>query len=229
MDKLTLTPEQLKDLRYFILKRGFKDPVIQTEILDHFACKVEEQLSRNPVMDIQEAMEKAHHEFGYNGFYSIQATVEKALRARYRKIYWRQVKNILTSPLWMLLIVLICYVCYKSVVWAFVNHAQLIWEQNTAGFLLWLTALVMLIIKTIILRPQKNNVFFGMANWISVGSFVTICPFIPGTNPKTEKGMILDAAIFTFLFAIFLVDYISDIKMWKAAINDFEEFRLMAE
>ena len=42
MDKLTLTKQQLKELKKFINSRGFREPLIVMEILDHFACLVEE-------------------------------------------------------------------------------------------------------------------------------------------------------------------------------------------
>ena len=56
MDKVTLTKEQLEELKVFINSRGFVEPVVVLEILDHFACKVEEELEQNPQYSLKKAM-----------------------------------------------------------------------------------------------------------------------------------------------------------------------------
>ena len=47
MDSKVLSQEQLKELVRFIHSRGFREPAVVLEILDHFACKVEELLAAN--------------------------------------------------------------------------------------------------------------------------------------------------------------------------------------
>ncbi|MCY4780887.1 hypothetical protein ORI89_14605 [Sphingobacterium sp. UT-1RO-CII-1] len=69
--KKKLSKEELKLLVRFIQKRGFVELDIQLEILDHFACKVEEILSEEPNLALSDAMARAHASFGVMGFSTI--------------------------------------------------------------------------------------------------------------------------------------------------------------
>lgn len=69
--KKKLSKEELHSLVKFIQKRGFVELDIQLEILDHFACKVEEILSEEPNLALSDAMIRAHASFGAMGFSTI--------------------------------------------------------------------------------------------------------------------------------------------------------------
>ena len=63
MDNLTLDNGQLYPLIAFINKRGFHEPLMIVEILDHFACKVEEKMNQAPGISLEAAMAAAHDDF----------------------------------------------------------------------------------------------------------------------------------------------------------------------
>lgn len=99
MDKIVLSKDQLQQLRTYIGKRSlrFSDPVVMQEILDHFACKVEELLSAKPGMDFNDAMLRAHRSFGVKGFAPIADHVEQSLVKKYKKMSYREMKSVLLS------------------------------------------------------------------------------------------------------------------------------------
>lgn len=84
-------------LKAFIMRKGFKEPGVMLEILDHFACKVEEQLETTPQISLEQAMEKAHRSFGVAGFYPLAKAFYGQVQLRYKKVYRQAQKAVLTQ------------------------------------------------------------------------------------------------------------------------------------
>ena len=82
---MILTPADLSQLKAFISKRGFTEPDLQMEIIDHMACRVEELMTANRLLSLNEAIGLAHSEFGIMGF----SVFEDAMRTALQKRYWR--------------------------------------------------------------------------------------------------------------------------------------------
>lgn len=99
MDKRILNQEELSLLQHFIKSRGFKDEGTIHEILDHFACKVEYILTEQPTLSVSEAMQKAHHSFGFRGFRNIEETYQTQLRTKVKTFYINQLKALIFKPL----------------------------------------------------------------------------------------------------------------------------------
>lgn len=104
--EIKLQPEALKELIQFIRKRGFSDPVLIREILDHFACKTEELLSKDPRLSLSEAMTKAHESFGIRGFLPIVEAYGQYTFLKYKRIYRKFFLKVITHPKWLPLILL---------------------------------------------------------------------------------------------------------------------------
>ncbi|HEY1031531.1 MAG TPA: hypothetical protein VGD89_07150 [Flavipsychrobacter sp.] len=227
MDKITLTPEQLKELKFFIYARGFREPEVQAEILDHFACKVEEKLAKEPKLDLNTAMREAHAEFGYSGFLSIKASLDLSTRRKYKHIYWQEVKRILLSPLFLILILVLGYGVYEGSIWADVHKVYDLLGGNFVRSSIWLLMLLALIGKFITLKPSKksNSYYMKMANSINTMPFIILWIVFPPTNPsKPEREMILRAVFFAFFVICFTIDYIASYKMLRMAEQDYKEF-----
>lgn len=94
-----LQKEELRVLKDYIEKRSqrFSEPAILMEILDHFACKVEELRQQEPHLSLDEAMLQAHASFGVRGFAPLADQAQSSLYQRYRKISMREMKAILQS------------------------------------------------------------------------------------------------------------------------------------
>jgi len=98
MDKRILNQEELNLLQHFIKSRGFKDEGTVHEILDHFACKVEDLLAENPSLSVSEAMQKAHLSFGFRGFRNIEETYQTQLKSKVKSYYINQLKALTLKP-----------------------------------------------------------------------------------------------------------------------------------
>ena len=93
MNNITLNEDQLWQLRNFIIKRGIKEADVVNEILDHFACKVEEILSTEKNMPFDRAMQLAHQSFGKSGFRPLVAEYEKQVEKVMWSVFKQEIKN----------------------------------------------------------------------------------------------------------------------------------------
>lgn len=113
MDKVTLTKEQLTILKRFIESRGFREPLIVMEVLDHFACLVEEKLHANPSMPLEDAMREAHASFGVMGFKTLADAADRERNKMYNKVFKKHLKKFFTSPLQLVFVLLWGVFIYK--------------------------------------------------------------------------------------------------------------------
>lgn len=99
MDRKTLNKEELLQLKTFIESRSatFAEPAVMLEILDHFACKVEEVLRDEQGIAFRDAVQKAHKSFGVRGFAPIAAAFEKSVLQQYRQWFRKERLKVLLS------------------------------------------------------------------------------------------------------------------------------------
>lgn len=137
MDKRILTSEELLHLTHFIKSRGFKEPSTVAEILDHFACKVEELLSAQPGLRFDQAVQQAHLSFGYKGFGAIAEAYETGLRKKYRMLYWRYFLQLLQQPLYFIMALGVGFAVLQSHQFAFRHGLTDFMDRNLAPTLLF--------------------------------------------------------------------------------------------
>lgn len=99
MHPITLNQEQLEELRKFIYARGIRDTDVVNEVLDHFACKMEELLNgAEAALPFERLMVLAHQSFGPTGFRPLVARYEQQIE----KVMWRcfkeEFKKVLLQP-----------------------------------------------------------------------------------------------------------------------------------
>lgn len=94
-----LKNEELQQLKAYIEKRSlrFSEPAILLEILDHFACKVEEIKEQHPELNLADAMSRAHAAFGVRGFAPLAEQAENSLFLKYKKASFREMRSVLCS------------------------------------------------------------------------------------------------------------------------------------
>ncbi|MGC4058969.1 MAG: hypothetical protein QM743_12770 [Chitinophagaceae bacterium] len=87
--------EELQLLETYIKKRSlrFAEPAILSEILDHFACKVEELQTAHPGMQLEEVMLRAHGSFGIRGFGPLADVAENSVYLKYRKYAFAEMRQ----------------------------------------------------------------------------------------------------------------------------------------
>lgn len=117
MDNIKLNREQLTHVVHFIQRRGFKEPLIVVEILDHFACMVEARKTANSKLSLDAAIEVAHADLGPLGFHSLRTAFEKAATDKYGSIYRQACKKYLADPVFLLGAVTMSTLYGKAAVW----------------------------------------------------------------------------------------------------------------
>ena len=73
MKKLDKT--QIDYIKSYILKKGVRYVDVQMEILDHVASAVEERMSVNETLTLDEALKEVHQSFGIFGFSSLEDAI----------------------------------------------------------------------------------------------------------------------------------------------------------
>src|SRR5690606_34011239 len=94
---IRLTAEQLDVLRAYIRKRGFTDEMVIHEILDHFACKIEEIWTEEPRLSLEAAIPKAHESYDIMRLSPIANSFSKNMQLQYMQWNKGQVLRICTS------------------------------------------------------------------------------------------------------------------------------------
>ncbi len=205
MDKVTLSREQLREVVDFIEGRGFHSPHVIAEIIDHFACKVEEKLTEQPGISLERAMKLAHNDFGSLGFSPLLVAYEKATRKKYSKIYWAEAKRLLLHPLAMVLIVLSFYFLYNAYLWSgshFFNKEYGINGMNMLLLIYFITYLGLLGVWAG--RGFRQNKLFTSITPLNLIPIVFFMgPIWSFNSDISARGMIFMACVISFGF-IFL-------------------------
>lgn len=227
--KITLTQEQIVYLKDFIRKRGFVEPVQIQEILDHFACKVEEVLTQNPSLGLQQAMQQAHHSFGIMGFRPIIREFDDSLKKKYRSIYWSTIKKMLLSFKWLPLIILTAILGYKFMEWTELSGLNNKWDMNIGAntiFVLFISTRIIIFIKTGAFRKRENNYFIKYSNILDMSiPYITLLSFSHSPINHLKAISIFIGLCFTYL----LLSSIAGYHTMKTAIKDHENFLKIEE
>jgi hypothetical protein len=223
MDKVKLSPEQLHIVIDFIDSRGFHDPGVIVDILDHFACKVEEKLELHPQMTLDEAMATAHYDFGTLGFYPLAAAYEQNTRRKYKTIYRKELKSILGNPLHLISLVLTAILFYKLYLWSY-SHLM-IWDDINLAylilFLFYLSAEIFMSFR-FTLNNRKNKIAENLLSNNGGFYFFVLIP-ISTAHPHSLKAIIvigiISALVMLFLIVTSIARYAA-LKISKTE-NDF--------
>jgi hypothetical protein len=229
MDKLTLTKEQLKELKKFINSRGFREPLIVMEILDHFACLVEEKLEANPGMPLDEAMQQAHGSFGVMGFRTIADAADVERNKRLNKQFKKTLGGMVASPAMWLLFVLVGAIYYTT----YMSFQEFFVDGDNAGFLTAFPALLIVVIgQTIIFRRFpgiKNRYVSGKGTLADNGYYwlvfilMIFFPNYPGGDwplmPFAIAATIYILAILTWVIAMY--------RTWQSTEQHYRDIEQM--
>lgn len=228
MDKITLTKEQLKELKKFINSRGFREPLIVMEILDHFACLVEEKMQANPALALSEAMRQAHSSFGVMGFKPIADAADMERNKRLNREFKKTLRNMMQSPATWLLSVLAGTLYYQVYSWLRVVYVD---SDNAGLIMFWSSWLIYLAGKIVIMKKfYKANARYASGKdtgvvpdrWFAGIGFVivvslNICPPDYWAYPIIVTVYIL--AILVFIIAIY--------RTWQKAEKYYRDIEHM--
>jgi hypothetical protein len=225
---VTLNASELDRLREFIYKRGFRDPVVINEILDHFACKVEEWLSSEPKLNLEEAMKRAHHDFGVKGFRPLVALFEQEVHKKYKRLYWSTVRENLFSLKFIPIMIMGGWLFFQYCLWS-LSAGKL--QGNIAMGLL--TAYTLLELCTALYTHKWKNLrknYFLRHGVKTSGALVPWLIWVVLVDVPKEKAVAgnypyLAVIIATAVFIYLLLHSMARYHTQKAAVDEYELFR----
>ncbi len=170
LKKPELSESELQTLCAFISRKGFGEPALLLEILDHFACKVEELSAQHPDWPLEKRMEEAHRQFGVAGFYPLVKNYEEGLQRHYSRYFRKSLAAGFGDARTLGLVLLAPLLFYIVTLLTFP-----LWQQLTGNLsyapAAWIAFLAFAVIDIIQIRrfPKRSHVFMRAAqsSWYS--------------------------------------------------------------
>lgn len=209
---------ELQSVVAFIQKRGFSYVDVQTELLDHVACRVEEIMDENSDVSLQSALEKAHAEFGIFGFSTFEDSVISGLSKKYNRLFWRKFFSFFGLK-YILLVLAGVYSMYKF---------QVLLDSKISMHLTSLVVFIAAIVCVIkINRPRfKHYLVYRLSTiyFIGIGSFFVMMNFVVNAvKPSLVYGVNLGLACYSALIICFILHLISALKTARSGIAASEQ------
>jgi hypothetical protein len=234
MDSKVLSKEQLQQLVKFINSRGFKGEILVLEILDHFACKVEEILAANLNMPFDMAMKKAHESFGVRGFYPIADAVMQQTKSKYKKIFWTNFKQVMAKPVSLIALPIIGFSVYNLYIWTSSHLPFKIWDTWNIVDITFLTLLILCPLLDVFIMyslPKSDRKHPFIAASLMNGSASGLTFYILSTNilrgQNAEYPWIIGAVLALYIMYV-IPRHIATRKTIAKAQNDLAAVRQMA-
>ena len=95
---MKLTQEQIQELYAFTRKHFVEHYDLQTELVDHLANGIEQQILENSNLSFQEALNNEFKSFGVFGFQDVITEKQRALSKHYWKIIFKFYKGFFKLP-----------------------------------------------------------------------------------------------------------------------------------
>jgi len=200
---MKLNKEQLQQINDFISKRGFAYHDLKLEILDHVACRVEELMTADPTLPLNDAIAMTHAGFGVHGF----SVFEDAMRASLQKRYWKLFLHRFAAcfkPLYLPLQIASVYLIYMLVL----NYSRSDWPINVA----WIACCGFLVIFALITyrRQQKHKPMLtaqmGGIMAVLINIPIQLCIYVPNHLHRFSAGVtgIIIGVFLTVLATLFI-------------------------
>jgi hypothetical protein len=215
-----LDKNELQIIASYIQKRGFTYIDVQTEVLDHVACRVEEIIEEHPETTLDTAIEKAHSEFGIFGFSSIEDSVIEGLTKKYNRLFWRTFFSFFISK-YLLLILFAGYAMYQF---------QSLMGSKTCMYITASAAILFALICLFkIYRPEyKQYLAYRLSTmyFIGLGSlYMLMLLFTKETIPTISTSFNTQLAIFSAFIVCFVLYFISALQTAKTGIKASQHIR----
>ncbi len=88
---MQLSDEQIQSLFSFTEKKLVHWYDLQLELVDHLACRIEEEMEANKLMSFEAALDKVYKGFGLFGFAKVVQEKQAQLQMAARKMWWKEV------------------------------------------------------------------------------------------------------------------------------------------
>ncbi|HSN08274.1 MAG TPA: hypothetical protein VLS85_04505 [Hanamia sp.] len=104
-----LSTKQIDQLFEFCKKHFVPYYDVQVELVDHLANAIEEQMSSNPNLSFQKALENVHQSFGVSGFAPLVAEKRKMAEKQGRSLFWELFKKHFGWPKILLFLLIVSF------------------------------------------------------------------------------------------------------------------------
>ncbi len=94
---MKLSVDQINHIKSRIEKKGFKYLDVQAEIIDHMASAIEDKISENPTLSVDEAYDLTYAELGIFAFSNFEESITKRIKSELFQSFLRKLKNLVFS------------------------------------------------------------------------------------------------------------------------------------
>ncbi len=98
MQAVKLSPGQIETLFKFTEKKSVRWYDLQVELVDHLACKIEEEMEQDNTLSFEKALEKVYKGFGLFGFSHIVQDKLEAVHNRTSALWKKEIKAYFKLP-----------------------------------------------------------------------------------------------------------------------------------
>jgi hypothetical protein len=109
---MQLSEDQIQSLYSFTKKKGVQWYDLQLELVDHLACRIEEEMEHDRSLGFEAALERVYKGFGLFGFAKVVQEKHKQLQRMARKLWWQEVMVYVKWPKISLLL-LVAFIMWK--------------------------------------------------------------------------------------------------------------------
>jgi hypothetical protein len=95
---MKLNQDQIQELYIFTRKHFVEHYDLQTELVDHLANGIEQQLEATPNLTFHDALNREFKKFGIFGFQDVISERMKAMDKKYRSLIWRFYREFFKLP-----------------------------------------------------------------------------------------------------------------------------------
>lgn len=134
---MKLLAVQIHQIKDFVSKRGFTEPDLQIEIIDHMACRVEDLMNANQTLTLNHAIKLVHSEFGIMGFSVFEDAMRSALQKRYFKVFK---KLFIANFNWKTVPLMVAFVYLVNIVFKAINRPETVFTFTGVLLMLALVA-----------------------------------------------------------------------------------------
>lgn len=220
---MKLTATQLSATKAFIQSRGIKYIDVQTEVLDHVACMIEEKMEANQELSFESALTQTHASFGIFGFSVMEDAIKEGMNKRFSKVFWKNFGR-LFGLRYLPLMLFGGFLTYQFQ--GLVNDQ----DQLASIFLIALLGLFGLLL----LFALKNKAYHdfltyktSMSYLMLMGSMFGVLNYATrGTKAIVFQGLAIQHLLSTIVLLL-LVNYV--IAAFQTAVKGIKESKLLME
>ncbi|MGB5700547.1 hypothetical protein [Muriicola sp.] len=229
---MKLTQEHIQQLYKFTKAHFVEHYDLQTELVDHLANGIEEQIKLHPKLTFQEALNIEFKKFGVFGFHDVIRDKTKAMEKRYLKILFQFLKDYFKLP----------KIFMSLILTALVFTLITLLPEGYKGYFIAVTFLFFMVIALVKSLQNKKGLKKKNSKWLledmimnhtnslaflNLGLQICINPFILESLAEYPIGSLLVSFFLVFLMLLFyIMVYIIPPMTEDLLIKTYPEYKM---